>query len=145
MPPPFQTGGPAEALEVRQPTPHDARHAGHLRRLSGAMSLLQVALGESRGRPKRSRSSGNLCKLFLPLQPISRSMSENLGTYLNDHLAGSVAAVGLIDDLVAGENDASLKTLLTRLKREIGEEQDVLRKILQACAPGEGEGVAKKG
>jgi hypothetical protein len=70
-------------------------------------------------------------------------MRENLGTYLNDHLAGSVAAVSLIDDLLAGDIDASLKTVLARLKREIAEEQDVLRKILQAHSLE--EGVAKKG
>jgi hypothetical protein len=59
-------------------------------------------------------------------------MNENLATYLNDHLAGSVAASSLIEDLLAGELDASLRSVLTTVQREISEEQDVLRKVMRA-------------
>src|SRR4051812_35762756 len=69
-------------------------------------------------------------------------MQENLSVYLNDHLAGSVGAVSLIDDLLAGEIDASLKAVLTTLRREIEEEQGLLRSIMEAH--GFKEGTAKK-
>jgi hypothetical protein len=62
------------------------------------------------------------------------NMNHDLAIYINDHLAGSVAAVTLIDDLLAGDIDASLKTVLTRIKREIGEEQEILRKLLESAS-----------
>ena len=65
-------------------------------------------------------------------------MQENLATYLNDHLAGSVAALALIDDMAGAVADTSLKAFLTDLKYEIEEEQHVLRTIMQANAVEEG-------
>jgi hypothetical protein len=59
-------------------------------------------------------------------------MHQNLATYINDHLAGSVAALALIDDMSSGLDDASLKAFLAALKGEITEEQGVLRILLQA-------------
>jgi hypothetical protein len=53
---------------------------------------------------------------------------------LNDHLAGSVAAVALIDDLAQSDIDLGLKEVLARLKREINEEQQVLRKVMSECS-----------
>jgi hypothetical protein len=65
-------------------------------------------------------------------------MQENLATYLNDHLAGSVAALALIGDMAEAISDTPLKTFLYDLKYEIEEEQHVLRIIMQANGIGEG-------
>jgi hypothetical protein len=57
-----------------------------------------------------------------------------LTTYLNDHLAGSVAALEILDHLIdhldhprGGEWDSSL----AQLRREIEEDQEVLRSLLK--------------
>lgn len=59
-------------------------------------------------------------------------MHQNLAIYINDHLAGSVAALALIDDMSDALDDAPLKSFLTSLKDEIQEEQGVLKILLQA-------------
>ncbi|RBP36103.1 hypothetical protein DES53_11852 [Roseimicrobium gellanilyticum] len=59
-------------------------------------------------------------------------MYQNLAIYINDHLAGSVAALALIDDMSDALDDATLKSFLAELKEEITEEQQVLRILLQA-------------
>lgn len=59
-------------------------------------------------------------------------MQRHLATYLNDHLAGSVAALALISDMSGAVSDPALKSFLVQLKDEITEEQHVLRIILQA-------------
>ena len=69
-------------------------------------------------------------------------MNDNLTTYLNDHLAGSVAALELIDDLAKASNDASLKQFLDNLKREIESDQKVLEQLIDGA--GESEGVVRK-
>ena len=56
--------------------------------------------------------------------------NDNIPTYLNDHLAGSVAALELIDDLSAATNDESLKQLLADLKRDIESDQKVLERLI---------------
>ena len=45
-------------------------------------------------------------------------MSENLGTYLNDHVAGSVLALELLDHLI-DLSEAPDRQLLTQLRIEI--------------------------
>jgi hypothetical protein len=60
------------------------------------------------------------------------AMHQNLAIYINDHLAGSVAALALIDDMIGALNDAPLSAFLATLKDEILEEQRVLRVLLQA-------------
>src|ERR1700736_1538741 len=67
---------------------------------------------------------------------------DNISTYLNDHLAGSVAAIELIDDLVNASDDASLKQFLADLKREIESDQIVLEQLIAGA--GESEGVVRK-
>jgi hypothetical protein len=62
----------------------------------------------------------------------SQAMQRHLATYLNDHLAGSVAALALIGDMSGAVRDPALKAFLVQLKDEITEEQHVLRIILQA-------------
>ena len=69
-------------------------------------------------------------------------MENNLAIYLNDHLAGSVAALALIDDMVGAIQDEPLKTFLSKLEKEIQEEQQILRATIQA--KGFKEGSLKK-
>lgn len=56
--------------------------------------------------------------------------SENLHTYLNDHLAGSVVALELLDHLLArpGEID---RASLASVRTEIEEDRAVLKQLLQ--------------
>lgn len=57
-------------------------------------------------------------------------MSEGgLRTYLNDHLAGSVAAVELLDHLL--KVDETQKAFYLRLKADIQEDQAVLKEVLE--------------
>jgi hypothetical protein len=69
-------------------------------------------------------------------------MNNNVAAYLNDHLAGSVAAIELIDDLVNGSDDASLTQFLADLKRDIDSDQKVLEKLIDRI--GEDESVVRK-
>jgi hypothetical protein len=69
-------------------------------------------------------------------------MNDNLTAYLTDHLAGSVAAIELIDDLVNASDDAPLKQFLVDLKREIESDQKVLEQLIAGA--GESEGVVRK-
>jgi hypothetical protein len=68
-------------------------------------------------------------------------MSENLGTYLNDHMAGSVLALELLDHLI-DLPEAPDRKLLTQLRTEIQEDQEVLRQLLGSV--GTGESTARK-
>lgn len=52
-------------------------------------------------------------------------------TYLNDHLAGSVAAIELVDHLRELSNNPGREALLSRLRSEIEEDQTVLRELLK--------------
>jgi len=68
-------------------------------------------------------------------------MSENLGTYLNDHVAGSVLALELLDHLI-DLPEAPDRKLLTQLRIEIQEDQDALRQLLRSV--GAKESTARK-
>jgi len=68
-------------------------------------------------------------------------MSENLGTYLNDHVAGSVLALELLDHLI-DLPEAPDRKLLAQLRIEIQEDQDVLRQLLRSV--GAKESTARK-
>ena len=52
-----------------------------------------------------------------------------LNTYLNDHIAGSVAALELLDHLIS-RHEAD-RGLLTELRRQIEEDQQILMRLLQ--------------
>jgi hypothetical protein len=69
-------------------------------------------------------------------------MNKNLVAYLNDHLAGSVAAIELIEDLIDASDDAPLKAFLADLKRDIESDQKVLEQLIAGA--GESEGVVRK-
>jgi hypothetical protein len=56
--------------------------------------------------------------------------AEPLVVYLNDHLAGSVAALELIEALADDAKGTPLETTLIRLGGEISEDQATLRDIL---------------
>ena len=63
-------------------------------------------------------------------------MSKNLGTYLNDHVAGSVLALELLDHLIDLPEGPD-RRLLTQLRTEIQEDQEVLRQLLRSVGPEE--------
>jgi hypothetical protein len=56
---------------------------------------------------------------------------ENLTTYLNDHLAGSVAALGLLDHLVETTKSTAHEEFFRTLRVEVAADQDVLRTLLE--------------
>jgi hypothetical protein len=59
------------------------------------------------------------------------SVSVNeLSTYLNDHLAGSVAALELVEYLSKNYPDSTLETFFAELHADISADQDVLRDLL---------------
>ena len=55
---------------------------------------------------------------------------ENLATYLNDHLAGSVAALGLIEHLIETSKGTTHEGFFRTLKTDVEADQDVLRWLL---------------
>jgi hypothetical protein len=56
---------------------------------------------------------------------------EILGTYLNDHLAGSVAAIELLDHLRELSKGTERERLFTALQSEVAEDQKVLKELLR--------------
>lgn len=56
---------------------------------------------------------------------------RHLVSYLNDHLAGSVGAIELLDYLIKTHEGEPLAKFLTELRAEIIADQDVLKKIVQ--------------
>ena len=67
---------------------------------------------------------------------------EHLKTYLNDHLAGSVAALELIERSSESNAERPLGVFLKTLHAEVEADQDVLRELLRRV--GGGENPAKK-
>jgi hypothetical protein len=60
-------------------------------------------------------------------------MREALATYLSDHLAGSVAALELLDHLIAREPGSARTQLLATIRSEVEQDQQVLRRALRAA------------
>lgn len=56
--------------------------------------------------------------------------AEILRTYLNDHLAGSVAALELLDHLIKVAEKSDRESFYRRLRAEIEEDQKVLQNLL---------------
>ncbi len=67
---------------------------------------------------------------------------ENLATYLNDHLAGSVAALELLDHLIETAKEAAHQAFFESLRTEVSADQDVLRKFMERN--GASESMARK-
>jgi hypothetical protein len=57
-------------------------------------------------------------------------MSQAMTTYLNDHLAGSVAAIELMDHLLAVLTNDERRAALAGVRRDIAEDQELLQEIL---------------
>lgn len=55
---------------------------------------------------------------------------EDIATYLNDHLAGSVAALNLLDMLIEEHAGKPLAAVLKELKEEISAEQQSLKALM---------------
>ena len=56
---------------------------------------------------------------------------KQLATYLNDHLAGSVAAVDLLEHLIKTHEGQPLGQFFEELRTEVVSDQEVLKKLLQ--------------
>jgi hypothetical protein len=56
---------------------------------------------------------------------------RQLISYLNDHLAGSVSAIDLLDHLIKTHAEEPLAKFLQELRGDIVADQDVLKKIVQ--------------
>src|SRR5688572_18828181 len=63
--------------------------------------------------------------------------AEALATYINDHLAGSVAALELLDDLIARPVEPDEPEFFIRLRDGITEDQESLRGLLRDLGKGE--------
>jgi hypothetical protein len=55
---------------------------------------------------------------------------QNLATYLNDHLAGSVAALELLDHLGAAHPNSALTDFLATLRADIEADQRILQGLM---------------
>jgi len=55
---------------------------------------------------------------------------DSISVYLNDHLAGSVGALELLDHLIAQHGGEPAGPMLTSLKADIAEDQAALRELL---------------
>lgn len=63
--------------------------------------------------------------------------SGGLETYLHDHLAGSVAAVEMVERAIAENEGNPLAVVLAQVLADIREDQDVLRRLLAGLGAGE--------
>ena len=67
---------------------------------------------------------------------------ENLSSYLNDHLAGAVAALELIDHLIKTHTGQPLESFFKKLRKDIEADREALRDVLRKC--GAKESLARK-
>jgi hypothetical protein len=79
-------------------------------------------------RPERTRDNGSRSRGNWDCGEMS---TESLRTYLNDHLAGSVAGLELLDHLIKLHQQSDREGLYRRLRAEIEEDQKVLQNILE--------------
>src|SRR5262245_57129399 len=56
---------------------------------------------------------------------------KELDSYLNDHLAGSVSALELIDHWVNAHKGEPLGNFFSKIEKEIKEDQDMLRDVMR--------------
>jgi hypothetical protein len=66
--------------------------------------------------------------------------TQHLSAYLNDHLAGSVAALELVDHLIASKPSTSLSAILDDLRAEIAADQRVLQDLIESIGESESAG-----
>ena len=67
---------------------------------------------------------------------------KNLSTYLNDHLAGSVGALELLDRLIDDNSGKPLERFLRDLRNEIDTDQETLKELIAKL--GEKESTVRK-
>ena len=58
---------------------------------------------------------------------------EHVATYLNDHLAGSVVALELLDHLEATHSDSALRDFFRQLRADIDADRDDLQGLWSVC------------
>jgi hypothetical protein len=63
--------------------------------------------------------------------------ADPLAVYLNDHLAASVVALNMMEELAAHEHGQALEEKLLALRAEVEEEQQMLRDLLARIDAGE--------
>lgn len=63
--------------------------------------------------------------------------AEALATYLNDHMAGSVAAVEMVERAIKAHQDTPLGRFLSGLQKDIEEDQEFLRDLLRRLGASE--------
>ena len=63
--------------------------------------------------------------------------TESLGTYLNDHLSGSIAAVEMLDRAIEDNAETALARELRDILIQIREDQQVLREVLSGIGAAE--------
>ncbi len=68
--------------------------------------------------------------------------NDQLGAYLSDHLAGSVAAIDLIEKLRSHNEDTPLAAYMTELEPQIAADQEVLKQLIERI--GEARNVVKQ-
>jgi hypothetical protein len=56
---------------------------------------------------------------------------EHIATYLNDHLAGSVVALELLDHLEATHSDGALRDFFRQLRVDIAADRDDLQQLMK--------------
>ncbi len=59
------------------------------------------------------------------------SSSEPLGAYLNDHLAGSVAAIALLDKMRSKNQGTEFGVVIDALRRDIAADRDALDQVMK--------------
>jgi hypothetical protein len=64
-------------------------------------------------------------------------MSEPLAVYLNDHLAGSIAGLNMMDALTGHTEGSPLAARLRALAEEVREDQQLVRDVLDRIEAGE--------
>ena len=62
---------------------------------------------------------------------------EHIATYLNDHLAGSVVALELLDHLIATHSEADLTVFFRQLRADIAADRDELQGLMKHLDIGE--------
>jgi len=58
--------------------------------------------------------------------------NKDLATYLNDHLAGSIGALDLLDRMIATYEEQPMAQFCREMRAEISADQDKLREIMKA-------------
>jgi hypothetical protein len=86
------------------------------------MARITRGAGGSVNRPYLMRPRNHRGAIFLSV--------KDLASYLNDHLAGSVAAIELLDHLIKEQNGQRWEKFLVDLREDVSADQQVLRDLI---------------